>query len=230
MSSNSQKIKSENRTLWPVVSVIFFGALGSGLWEFFLRDFSYFLLRWVTSIADVMFTGFADSFYSNVGKATNPLFTVLVPILVIVLLILVPWITTFRYYLQTSENVDELEVAEQKFKRYKFFAVFFPAISVIITLLYGHILVADIHNFKSSNYLDRTIEILRPHIATSKYYELRSEFRQVETRDQFENLYIKLNNIGYQKEVWLPEFRPLMIDKKPNKALNSNKNSQYYKE
>jgi hypothetical protein len=224
LSNHQKNISNKDNKLFPIVTVIFLGSLGSGLWEFFLRDVSYFLLSWITSIADAMFSGFADSFYSDVGIAINPLLSFLVPIFFVMVVIAFPWIFTLIYYWQTSENMDDSEEVASNMiyeeyipRRNKKLAVLYPAIAIIVTFLYGHILAADIHNLKSSNYLERSIEILRPHLIESKYYELRSEYRQVETRNQFKKLYIKLNKIGSKNEISLPDFSPLMIDNVPSK-------------
>ncbi|HCE3215920.1 TPA: hypothetical protein NGS02_004536 [Vibrio parahaemolyticus] len=211
MTEAVQEVEKVGRRkrVWSVMSIIFLGSLGSGLWDLFLKDSLFFILQWVTNIADSIFVGFADSFYSDVGKASQPMLTVLVPIFMVVAVIAFTWFNTVMYFVQSSK--DYTPSPNKSRKRVPFLSVFFPVMTCLITATYGHALVSDVYNFKVSNYVERSIEILRPGISESKYIELRAQYRQVETRDQFQELFNELINLEEQSNVVLPKFEPLMV-------------------
>ncbi|EJG1830609.1 hypothetical protein ACUVJI_20455 [Vibrio parahaemolyticus] len=201
-----------NKKLLSLASIIFLGALGSGFWDLFLKDFLFFILRWSTDIADTLFNGFADSFYSDVGKATNPVLTVLGPFFVVVAIVGYMWVATVIYFTKTSASNYRHTSSRRARKRSTVMSIFYPSAALFITFTYGHAFVTDVYNYKISNYLDRTIEILRPKISEEKHIELRALFRQIETRNQFQSLYFELNRLGSNNGVDLPDIEPLMVE------------------
>ncbi|EGQ9235333.1 hypothetical protein F8Y91_22900 [Vibrio alginolyticus] len=207
--------KQGNNKVWSIMSIIFLGSLGSGLWELFLKDVLFYTLQWITDIGDSLFSGFADGFYSDVGKASQSMLTILVPLIFVFAVIGFAWRNVILYFVQTSDdyNNEQSSLQSQPRERTKFLSVFYPVMTLLITVTYGYALISDIYNYKVSIYTDRTIEILRPEISEDEYFKLRSLYRQVETREQFQYLFNELNRLGHLHAISLPKLEPLMVKK-----------------
>lgn len=58
-------------------------------------------------------------------------------------------------------------------------------------------------------YLERSIEILAPHVGSSEHLRLRAAYRSVASREQFLQLHQQLTNYAKTQNVVLPAFSPL---------------------
>ncbi|MFV8462070.1 hypothetical protein ACNO7T_13030 [Vibrio campbellii] len=215
MNSEVKENKTQNSKLLSLGSIIFLGALGSGLWDLFLKDLFNKGLRFVISIADYLFSGFADSLYSSVGKGVVPLLDILFTIFMILAIIVTPWFLT---YLVCSGRSKVQVTRREKPNRdiHKFRIVYYIVMSSTITMVYGHTLISGLNNFKTSIYTEQVLEIIRPYVEQSDYYQLRSQYRLISTRQGFQDLYFKINEIAYHSSLTLPKFEPLLIDELPD--------------
>ena len=234
MDNMSIEAKKEENTIskgiLSIFLIIFLGAIGSGFWEMFLKDFLFFILDYVLSIIYSIFGSYGNSLYSDVGKNVSNRLLLLPSLFLILGFIVFGWGMTFYYnkLLHVYENLQDtveqdeatLEDLEKDDKKIPFILrhryiiqKFIYLNAIFITISYSYTLIEATNNAKAATYIDRCIEILHPYITENEFLKLRSAFRQVDTLDEFKNLYKKINDIGIAKKIELPDYSPLLVDK-----------------
>ncbi|ARP40029.1 hypothetical protein K08M4_33520 [Vibrio syngnathi] len=199
-----------------IFGVIFLGALGSGFWEYFLKDFCIKVLDLTVTAASYLFSGFADSLYSNIGNGVGGFLPIFTPVIIMVMMILFPWVFTMKLYSVTKQmNVRTKKVDNDKLlKKIRFFKIATPLLSLLITLMYGHMLFESVYQYKTVHYIERTLEIVRPSVTPQEFLLLRSEYRQINSLEKFEDFYFKVSSVAKENSIELPQFSPLLIKPK----------------
>jgi hypothetical protein len=212
--------KNKNFTtkrFFSVIGIIFIGALGSGLWDIFLKDLVYNAGNLFVEISSHFYSGYIDSLYENVGKRGSVL-QYISSIFIITFIIFVP-VFYLIIFLRIYKRLKRSEVSEDDNKKIDFTTklvislmkskkriyVFILAITLPISLVYTNILIKEITNISANNYIERTLEIIRPNIEESQYILMRSEFRQIDNKEKFESLYFKIKGIALQENIKLPK-------------------------
>lgn len=89
----------------------------------------------------------------------------------------------------------------------------FFGISVVVAPVAVTILLADAYRnsylVSASVYLERSIEIVAPHLSGNEYLRLRASYRSITTREQFMRLHQQLVEDARINSVQLPAFSPL---------------------
>lgn len=211
--------KLVSKKILSIMVVIFLGALGSGLWELFLKDILFYLLNFTLLLIHDIFNSFGNSLYSDVGKNISRL-VVLPAHLMLIFMIGFYWFIALRFSRTVAKyDNDEYESEEINYDK-SFLIRHIHKIKVInyifaifITIFYSYSIIESNNNFRSAIYLDQSIEILRPYISEDEFRLLRSEFRQIDTLNKFKILYMKVNEISYLKKIELPKYSPLLVEK-----------------
>lgn len=197
-------VNNSKNKFWSIFVIIFLGAIGSGLWDLFLRDILLNIVSVMISIADYLFVGYADSLYSQIGKGQNNggFLALLLPTLATLGVIIFPWLFYLKYFHITSIN--------SSFKNNKL-AYLFIFFAITINILYSYRYFNTMFNYTAVTYIERSIEIVRPHINETEFIKLRAEYRSIETKKQFSSIYFKIIKIAELNNVKLPNFSPLLI-------------------
>jgi len=197
---NTEVVNNNKNKFWSIFVVIFLGAIGSGLWDLFLKDLLFSLVNVMVNVANYFFDGYADSLYSEVGKGQSygGSLQLLWPIFLTVGIIMFLW----RYYFIYFHRIPEKRKS----------GYFFLFLAILMTVLYSYKFFNSVFTYKAVNYIERSIEIVRPYINQKEFIKLRSEYRSIETKEQFSFIYFKLIKIEEQNEIKLPDFSPLLIE------------------
>lgn len=213
MESISKSIFIKSKYLLGLLLV---GALGSGLWDVFLKDLIFYLGGVFVKIMSYLYSGYVDYLYSNVGKLYTPL-EIIPAVIFIIFIIFSPGFglllgNTFyhrlkqpdpdKYYNKTSKAISIFNfLTKSKRRIYSIILI----ITIPISISYTNLLIKEITIIKAVNYIDQTIEIIRPYITESDFISLRSEFRQINNKEKFDKIIFKIKAYASKGGVKLPE-------------------------
>lgn len=203
--------------LISVFSIILIGALGSGLWDVFLKDFLFTLGNLFVSLWSSVYSGYIDGLYKNVGKASG--FLLYLPSLLIIVFIIMSPIFAFVLF---SGKFREIDIESEK--RVKSNAILFKFVLFIannrqkgyliiigpiflVSVTYVHLLISEVAQISAVNQIDRRLEIIRPLINEQRYYELRSEYRLVDEKVKLVSLLTSIEHIAIKNNKVLPEIK-----------------------
>jgi cell division protein FtsL len=243
MMQNNQKIQEKQTELSnniisskPMIKVviitlttIFLGALGSGLWDVFLRDIVIFLGNTLLKIIGFVYSGYLDDLHANIANGNIDRYSEFLYIMLIMVCCILPWfaIVHFQYTMRSEEEkLDEfmrsdnditLEERIKKFKKktdilkqkIKLLIRIEGVLAAFSTLIFISLATRDIYATNGAIYLDRSIEIVAPHISSTDVLQLRAAFRSIKTTADFHNLNLKLKQIAKDAKVELPRFNSI---------------------
>jgi len=201
-----------------ILSIIFIGALGSGLWDIFLKDVAFYLGDLFVRFLSFVFSGYLDFLYKDVGKAGN--FLVYLPsILIIVFIIFSP----FFIYLTLTQLLNKIDSGmgvdrpnrKSIMRRVGSYTITNrrKALALILlppllaSVLYVEFLIKELAQMSAVRFVERDLEIIRPYVDERKYFKLRSEYRLIDGKDKLEAIIIKMNDIAEHNEVKIPEVK-----------------------
>lgn len=190
------------------------GAFGSGLWELFLSDATIWAGKALLGVLGSLHSGFKDSLHQ--GISSGPVVNLLVFPVVIVLVGIV--YVSFRVVVQSivrhkrlasDSDCDSAEKRERS-ERYRLIeAKVMVALAVLVLTMYSFVAIEILYKTSASNYVERSIDILAPHVAPEVALELRAQYRAIDSASSFYSLRDKLNDIAAQLNVDIPDFDPV---------------------
>lgn len=218
------------RPVWSLFVVIFLGALGSGLWELFLKRFLIYLADLFVSVMEFFYKGYADSLYQEVGHGSPTLLAYFPGIMILIAVVISSWLVLLmlNFILKRHElsagNGDKEKLSNdlEKIVRFggwlanhrKLVMTLFSICFIFTSFAYLQMLVSSTYNLLVVTYSERALDIIRPNISDSEFYKLKSEYRQVDSRATYEIFYDDLQNQAKVTNTSLPKFSPYFIDKK----------------
>ena len=186
---------SSFKRFFSIIGIIFIGAIGSGLWDVFLKDLVYNTGNLFVEIVSHFYIGYVDSLYENVGKSDSVL--QYLPALFILICIIIPiplyFILIFnRLYNELNRkdegNVESDKVSlimklsillmKSKIRIYSFILVTTLPLSIGCI----NIIIKETTNYNANIYIERALEIIRPNIDQPEYFILRGEYRQIDNK------------------------------------------------
>jgi len=222
MAQSTLTLIRNNRTAQLAVGVLgtlLLGALGSGLWEFLLRDVFISLGNVTLTFISSIWGGYVDLLHRDIGKLRQDSLTVPMFAIAMVLLMFGPWAMIARLLEKTSrlrkrlldeENDDEEITAEQLAEtliaiRRKVLWRLAPLVAVM-TVFYAVIAWQIAYTRNAANWAERSIEILRPYVTQQEYVSFRSDLRSIEDADSFYRLEKRVQTTAGKLSVKLPAF------------------------
>ncbi len=208
--------RSPLKKIYPILSVLCITILGAALWEFFLRDFAYYLGNLFVKILSFIFSGYINHLYRDVGKADDLM--VYVPALIaIVIIAFFPYICylflkeTYSKIAPEAEGIldDDIESIKRqlqhiyKNKNRDIVLILLPAI--ISSFFLTEMFITEFSKISAVNQIERRLEIIRPHIDERNYYLLWSEYRLIDGKEKLEMLFLKTNEMAAKNKITLPE-------------------------
>ena len=206
----------------PVLSVILIGAIGSGVWDLFLKDFIYWLGGILVTITSSFYQGYFDRLYKFVGSQYDQLLY-LPSIAIITLIILTP---VFFYSFLTillnkitsfpkdiSANIkplfNKLEnyIVNTATNRTLFFKIVLIIPLILSSFLYADLLLVSTTNRTAIRIVQQRLDIIRPYMSENKYYQLVSDFRMVENRERMQKLITNIDQIALEQKIKLPKIK-----------------------
>ena len=201
----------KNNKIKNFVGVIIIGAIGSGLWDVFLKGIVFKLGGLFVRILSYFNKGYIDHLYTNVGSGSIIEF---IPSLLIILIIIsLPILFIIRvskfYYKPETNNLINLSISERiinyLFKTKKRAYTIILIIGIPISFMYADLLIKDYSTIKACRYIDRNIEIIRPYINDSNFIQLRSKFRQIDNKSKLVETLSLINNIAVMNKIYLSQ-------------------------
>lgn len=219
------------RKIYSLFYVILIGAIGSGVWDLFLKNLIYQAGEVLVKIASSFHQGYSDRLYENVGIQFDKLLH-LPSFAIIAFIIIFPLCAYFyltniinRARAAVEEKNDKSEI--NKFEMFIFNQIIeHPTrfkIALIIPLLlsslpYIDLLIVSSTNNRATSAVERRLDIVRPYISQIKYYELISSFRLVENRNNLQQLINQIDQIANEQNVKLPELKLYGISSSNNSS------------
>ena len=201
-----------------VISVVLLGAIGSGIWDLALSPGVDWAVNRLLRVASWTYDGFADFLYRRVSRDPHNAFARLPYVFVmsslIYLGIVAPVLLIRRLSrLRTSivladtpgeTNPEEIVANVDRYR--KTIARVMLPVAGISSVLYLGMMFQDIHANEAAIFVERSIEILAPHVDGAEVLRLRASFRSIETAQDFYTLEAELRESAARKDVTLPEF------------------------
>lgn len=221
MIDNKLKLKK----LFSLLSVILIGAIGSGVWDLFLKNFIYQAGGALVKIASSFHQGYSDRLYKYVGNQFDGLLH-LPSYLIVSLIVMSPLIAYVFFTIQINrtkketeeENKLEIFILKQIFEHPTRFKIAIIIPFLLSSLPYIDLLIVSSTNDRAIRTIEQRLDIVRPYIAQAKYYELISNFRLVENRDSLQKLITQTDQIANEQNIKLPELKLYGIESSNNSS------------
>ena len=207
---------SKYRKLWSLLSIIFIGTFGSGLWDVLIKDIVYGIGEIFFRLMTVAYSGYVDALYKKVGAQFDA-FLYIPSIFIFTIIIFSPF---FIYLLlrclyrkidrlNASKGNDTSSFDEKIFKIFvtKRKIVYAVAIGsfVILSLFYIDIFIKWYSTNAAVRYVEQSMEIIRPALSEEKYVEMRSKFRQIDNAEKTQAIISDIVSIADNNGHVLPE-------------------------
>ena len=197
-----------------VLVVVFLGAIGSGIWDLALSPGIDWAGNRLLRVASWTYDGFADLLYRRVSRDPHNAFARLPYVFVITLVIVMPmllirllWrLRKSKVLADTPGKTTPEEVVARLDRRLKTVVRVTLPVAGITSVLYLGAMFQDIHANEAAIFIERSIEILAPHVDGAEVLRLRASFRSIETAQDFYTLEAELRESAARKDVTLPEF------------------------
>lgn len=211
-------MEKENKTitkkLISLISVLFIGALGSGLWDIFLKKLFFGIGEIFVKLMSNIYSGYIDSLYKNVGRISLSPMELLPSIFITVMIISMPvfsilWINRIYsskrdYKPNIKTNIDSIITKKIiSSKRRVYLLIFF--ITIPFSVFYTDLLIKELSCMTAKSYIERTTEIIRPYISEQEFLILRSEYRQIDNKNKLQNVINQINKFAVKNRIKLPE-------------------------
>lgn len=207
------------------LGVVFVGAIGSGVWERVLRPIWDAISRGLLTLLARTFHGYVDTLHRGIGTAQQDTFIAAAAFLIIWMFayaqMLAPWIVWRSWRRQRQRSRDEedragaspteklarlqAELSKLEGRMPRMMKLLF-AMSIAGTLLVAAITLRESYQRKACNYVERSIEILAPHVDAQQVLQLRAEYRNVNSAERFYALQAKLEGLAKQTKTEIPTF------------------------
>jgi hypothetical protein len=205
-----------------ILGTIFLGALGSGLWDVFLRDLMNLLAFSLLKIVGTVYAGYLDNLHAEIARGCIDRFSSLPYLVVVVFFCSFPWAAIslmrlrLRYFEKQyveSRQSSEVSTADEVLAYHKNlirkFTIILSIFAIFMSTAYVTLAARDFYANNGAIYLDRSIEIVAPYISASDVLRLRAAFRSIKSTDDFHKLDSELKSIAKKTKVELPKFRSL---------------------
>ncbi len=190
-----------------LIGTIFLGAMGSGLWErVFSPLFDKLMELSINSINFFFFT-YKDSIYNEVSNGFHEYYSLqlwtllllLIPMLYVRILAIHP------VQKQEKKNLSFITLFLVSKKGYWFIV----GITFLVLAIMSFSMLRHKYINSTITYATTSMEILKPYITEQEYILLRSQFFSISNSKQFENFYIKINDLAKKNTLELHDFNPL---------------------
>jgi hypothetical protein len=185
-----------------VLGTIVLGALGSGFWELFMRDFFTWIGRGILSVITLGITSVRDSFYVDVAKGrTDRVGLYLVSYALFLLGVLSGFIFGKgwrRKRMNAPETISERDV------RIVRWSIVFCIASFVVTMLFRSITVSYVSG--AVDHFEQTYTVCAPYLPANERELIRSQFAQIRTKDDYVAVLARLQEVAAKNNLKLPKF------------------------
>ena len=202
---------------WSVA--ILLGAIGSGVWELFLKDVLHYFGTLLLKCWALHFS--AESLYKNIGIGKFDYYGLVPFVILSAFLIVFPWMMALQICRSLNSIKDKMSGkksdvdnnTEKKIiwmVKYKNYVIAYSMIMALLSLIiYSSIFYRAIYREDAVTWVERSIDILAPYVGQDNAIKLRSEYRSVDNAQKFYSLENSLKEQATKHGVVLPEFKSI---------------------
>ena len=192
-----------------IITTIFLGALGSGLWERLISPTLDNLSRKSIKFVDSINSGYLDSIYKSAAYDLPNIYQQKIVGLILVI-VGIYWLYSllnkYDWCRLLPESLDKEKRTKLINQITHISRIYFLIISLFLIGFGVFLLSKSDYIQKTISYSYRSLEILRPFIGEKKYIELKSDYYQVDSSNLFTAFNLKIKLLSKQHKVKLPEF------------------------
>lgn len=182
----------------PFLSTLFVGILATALWENFISPFCTYIYIHISSLFETFMTSFSNSTYRSIANGFNDSNSVYV--ILIILSSYLGLVTSFIIFPIFSKHQTNIihKAENQTSKTKKFFSskIIVILLFSIFVFCYLYIIgnIIFVTNCKTNSLCN--LEIISPYISDEEYKQLKSTFYCIETKDDYINFTIAIDELG----------------------------------
>ena len=207
----TEEIKKRSWYRWPLafIGTVFVGAIGSGLWELFLRDAVNRVFTSLASGVGSIFSSYLDSLHENIGKAYQNEMTAL-PFILCVAIIVGMNLLGLIYLIKVRSTAPRSTAksaalrAAPSFRDKRFWLM--VIMMTVNIVAYSSLALSTSYRIRAVVWTERSIEIIHPHVSDAEFLKIRAEYRSVDGAAAFYSLHEHLLQIASQAKIKLPDF------------------------
>jgi hypothetical protein len=214
MAENNNK--SLLKKFISLLGLLLIGAIGSGLWDIFLKDLLYNIGNIFVDGVSFFYSDYINSLYENIGKNAS-VFDILPGVVIITLFIglsfffLIFMMFIYRKAIKGDDDINKSNKATKpssySLKSRKILIIIAILISLYNSITYTNLLIKEMTTLRARNYIERTSEIIHPNITEEEYLKLRSSYRQIDNKEKFENTLNQIISYAEKDSIVLPEIK-----------------------
>ncbi|MFD0727163.1 hypothetical protein [Lysobacter brunescens] len=192
-----------------IIGTIFLGAIGSGLWDVFLKNALISAYIMTSTAIGSVFSGYIDSIHEDIGKANANevgIMLFLFFMLTIVFLNILGARFIFRTYKRITRDQPQNGFSSPSPKNMRRMVVAVVLMSAFNVIAYSHHAFETLYRLRAITWTERSIEIIRPSISEQDFLKIRAMYRSVDSADDFYALINTLRDYASSADIELPEF------------------------
>jgi len=200
------------KKLRSLLGLLIIGAIGSGLWDVLFKKIFFKIGELFINMVSYFNRSYVDHIYKSVGKGSNlEFYPSLVVILMGIFFPLVVILRMSRYFRREQSNNPANAPFSGKLDNYLFKTkrrafVFMLVLTIPLSFIYTDILIKEFSTVKAYKYIDRSLEIVRPNMADSSFFALRSKFRQIDNKQKLQETLDLIKSIANSHNIDLPSY------------------------
>lgn len=221
-----------------IIGLIIIGVIGSGFWDLIVKDLLYFLANLFIFTVSLIYSGYIDFLYEDVGKSAKTVAyipTLLILIFISITIIFFPYflknilkrleyiINQYEGVQRTNENLDleRIENIKKLLNHKKKLLISIVLFSIVMFLIYVHMIINITIRVNTESIIDRYGDILRPEISQIEYFEIVGDYRASESLNDYLDVLNKIDNYSSDSGVKLPCVGLLGISTDKYKNINT---------
>lgn len=210
-------MSEENTNYWKLKTLaywLFIGVAGSALWDIFVKDLIYYLGNVFVKTASLIYTGYFDRLYADVGRQP-PDFLLYIPgILALTLIISMPFNYILIKKVRNSRNkrshpyfAEPPTAGGFSSQHPRIFKAFSFILLVGMALIYTDEAIISLSCSKAVRIIQMRLEIIRPYISDHQSQIYLSEFRLINDRQKIQKLIDSINKVAQENNIEMPPIR-----------------------
>ncbi len=201
-----------------LVTILFLGVLGSCLWDVLIKHIVYKFGNLFFTLMISIHSGYVDTLYRDVGSQAN-IFLYIPSFVIFAVSLTFPFIVYMqlrRLFKAIDKLVEPIETHISKFdewmislccKKRKLLYITVVGGYAVLSILFIDEFIRWVSCQGAVNYIERSIEIVRPALSEDKYIKIRSDFRQIDNAEKTQLVISELFSIADDNGYVLPELR-----------------------